>query len=130
MGREQEVRAWLDTSDAIRSACDLDLLRFLTQHSQVLLTTEQIANFVGYSRSEIDEALEHLVTGGLITRLRGRAADVDLYSYSWDEAAAAAGSGALLSSLLQFASTRDGRLAIIDMLTPPRTLKGVKHDGA
>ncbi len=120
---EQEIRAWLDTSDAIRSACDLDLLRFFTRHSHALLTTEQIANFVGYSRSEIDEALDHVLTGGLVTRVKCRAADVDLYV----RAAGGGSSDASLSSLLELASTRDGRLTVIDALKPRRTAKGVTN---
>lgn len=114
----EQIRAWLVTTGAVRSACDLDLLRFFTRHSSAMLTTDQIANFVGYSRSEIDEALEHLLSGGLVTRLRGRAADVDLYVM---EVSAGGSSSASLSSLLELASTRDGRLTVIDALKPRRT---------
>ncbi len=128
-----QIQAWLSTNDEVRSACDLDLLLFFRRHSHALLTTEQIANFVGYGLSAVAEALEHLLAAGLVTLLRGRAADVDLYVL-----AGAGGSGgdrggsgaASLSSLLQLASTRDGRLAVIDALKPPRTSKGVKHGGA
>jgi len=126
----QQIRAWLDTTDAIRSACDLDLLRFFTRHSHALLTTEQIANFVGYDRSELDEALGHLLNGGFVSRLRGGEADADLYEYSWDRAAAATAAGASLSSVLELASTRDGRLAVLDALKPPRKGRGVTDGGA
>ncbi|MDQ3401265.1 MAG: hypothetical protein M3470_09705 [Chloroflexota bacterium] len=118
MEREQ-IRVWLDTTDQVRSACDLDLLLFFTRHSHVLLTTEQIVNFVGYSQSEVAEALEHLLEAGLVTRLKGRAADADLYIFN------GSGRGAPLSSLLDLASTRDGRLAVIDVLPKPtRTPRG------
>lgn len=124
MERDQ-IRRWLDGTDAIRSACDLDLLRFFTRHSHALLTTEQIASFVGYGLSQIDEALEHLLAGSQVTRLKGRAADADLYIFK-----AGDGTGGPMTSLLDLASTRDGRLAVVDALAPPRTAKGVKHGEA
>ncbi len=124
----EEIRAWLDTTDAIRSTCDLDLLGFLTRHPHTLLTTEQIANFVGYSASATSEALEHLLAAGLATRLRGRAPDVDLYILTGGRGSG--GSAVSLFSLLEFASTRDGRLAVIDALRPLLTAKGVKNGGA
>ncbi len=123
MEREQ-IRAWLDTSNEIHSACDLDLLLFFTRHAHALLTTEQIVNFVGYSPSAVAAALEHLLAAGLVTRLRGRAADADLYIFNGGGGGGGS-SGASLSSLLDLASTRDGRLAIIDVLPkPPRAPRG------
>lgn len=123
MERDQIV-AWLGTNDEVRSTCDLDLLLFFRRHSHALLTTEQIVNFVGYSPSAIAEALEHLLAAGFVTQLRGRAADADLYIFN---GGGGGGGGASLSSLLDLASTRDGRLAVIDVLpkpprTPPRAL--------
>lgn len=115
-----QIRQWLDGTDAIRSACDLDLLRFFTRHSHALLTTEQIANFVGYSLSQIDEALEHLLAAGHVTRLKGRAADADLYIFDGGD-----GPGGPVASLLDLASTRDGRLAIVDALPKARLRRAV-----
>ena len=115
MVERDQIRAWLDTVDAIRSPCDLDLLRFFTRHSHALLTTEQVANFVGYSLSQIDEALEHFLAGGHVTRLKGRAADADLYILE-----AGDGTAGPMTSLLDLASTRDGRLAVIDALPKAR----------
>ena len=118
----EQIRAWLVTTGAVRSACDLDLLRFFTRHSHSLLTTEQIANFVGYSQREVDGTLEHFLTGGLVTRVRGRSAEVDLYALG-----EVASSNTSVSSLLDLASTRDGRLAVIDALKPARIAKGVTN---
>ena len=119
MEREQ-ILEWLDASAEVRSACDLDLLLFFTRHSHALLTTEQIVNFVGYSPSAVAAGLEHLLAAGLVTRLRGRAADVDLYIFNGGGTG-----GESLSSLLDLASTRDGRLAVIDVLPKPlRTPQG------
>ena len=115
----EQIRVWLGTSDAIRSACDLDLLRFFTRHSNSLLTTEQIANFVGYSQREVDGTLEHFLTGGLVTCVTGRSAEVDLYALG-----EVASSNTSVSSLLELASTRDGRLAVIGALKPQRTSQG------
>jgi hypothetical protein len=115
-----QIRQWLNGTDAIRSACDLDLLRFFMRHSHALLTTEQIANFVGYSQSQIDEALEHLLAGGQVTKLKGRAADADLYIVEPGD-----GTDGSMTSLLDLASTRDGRLAVIDALPKARLRRAV-----
>ena len=119
MERDQ-IRQWLGATHAIRSACDLDLLRFFARHSHALLTTEQIANFVGYGQSQIDEALEHLVAGGEVTRIRGRAADADLYIVEAGDR-----TDGSLTALLDLASTRDGRLAVIDALPKARLRRAV-----
>jgi hypothetical protein len=118
----EDFRAWLDTSGQVRSACDLDLLLFFKRHSHSLLTTEQLARFVGYGVSAVTEALEHLQAAGLVASFRDRAAEVDLYMLTGGDRG---GSSALsLSSLLEFASTRDGRLAVIDTLKDARTARG------
>jgi hypothetical protein len=99
--------------------CDLDLLVFFRRHSHSLLTTEQIASFVGYGSSAVTEALEHLQAAGLVATFRDRVDGVDLYMLTGGDRG---GSSALsLSSLLEFASTRDGRLAVIDALKDRRT---------
>jgi len=125
----KQIRAWLDASGKVRSACDLDLLLFFTRHSHALLTTEQIVNFVGYGPGAVAAALEHLLAAGLVTRLRGRAADADLYIFGGDGGdggdGGGGGGGDSLSSLLDLASTRAGRLAVIDVLPKPlRTPQG------
>lgn len=125
MERDQ-IQAWLGTNDEVRSACDLDLLLFFTRHSHALLTTDQIVNFVGYSPSAVAAALEHLLASGLVTRLRGRAADADLYIFNGGGGGTG---GSSLSALLDLASTRAGRLAVIDVLPkPPRTPRGALVD--
>lgn len=124
----EDVRAWLDANGQVRSACDLDLLLFFARHSHSLLTTEQLASFVGYGLSAVTEALEHLQAAGLVGGFRDRSADVDLYMLTGGDSG---GSGALsLSSLLELASTRSGRLAVIDALKDPRAGKGEVHGGA
>lgn len=124
----EDVRAWFDLNSEVRSVCDLDLLLFFARHSHSLLTTEQIASFVGYGLSAVTEALEHLQAAGLVASFRDRSAEVDLYMLT---GGVRGSSGALsLSSLLELASTRDGRLAVIDALKHPRTGKGEAHGGA
>lgn len=124
----EDVRAWLDTSGDVRSVCDLDLLLFFARHSHSLLTTEQLASFVGYGLSAVTEALEHLQAAGLVAGFRDRAAEVDMYMLTAGDRGSS--SALSLSSLLEIASTRDGRLAVIDALKDPRTGKGEEHGGA
>lgn len=124
----EDVRAWFDSNGEVRSVCDLDLLLFFARHSHSLLTTEQIATFVGYGLSAVTEALEHLQAAGLVGGFRDRAAEVDMYMLTVGDRGSR--SGLSLSSVLELASTRDGRLAIIDALKDPRTAKGEEHGGA
>ena len=52
------ARRLVAATPVIRDACDLDLMVFLHRHPRTLLTSEQLAAFVGYSLREIAEALD------------------------------------------------------------------------
>jgi hypothetical protein len=66
--RPEEIARLLARAPAIRNACDLDLMAFLHRHPRILLTSEQLAGFVGYSLKDIAAALDAFIEAGLLTR--------------------------------------------------------------
>lgn len=58
----------VDGAPVIRNACGLDLMVFLHRHPRSLLTSEQLAGFVGYSLKEIAGALDAFIEAGLLAR--------------------------------------------------------------
>src|SRR5215469_5271293 len=52
----------------VQNACDLDLIVFLHRHPRALLTTEQLAGFVGYNLQEVAKALDCFIGAGLLVR--------------------------------------------------------------
>ena len=63
-----EIRRLLAQAVVIQSACDLDLLVFLHRHPRTLLTSEQLAGFVGYPLKDIAKALDTFLEAGLLER--------------------------------------------------------------
>jgi hypothetical protein len=61
------VKRLLARTPFIRGACDLDLIGFLHRHPRRLLTTEQLAGFVGYNLKEIAKSLDGFIEAGLST---------------------------------------------------------------
>ncbi len=58
----------VDGAPVIQNACDLDLMVFLHRHPRTLLTSEQLAGFVGYNLKEIARALDAFIEAGLLER--------------------------------------------------------------
>lgn len=52
----------------LRDACDLDLLLFFTRHPSVVLSSEQLAAYVGYDLPQVARSLDLLVGAGLVRR--------------------------------------------------------------
>jgi MarR family len=113
MNPEQPARQLLDRL-AVRHPCDLDLLVFFARHPRALLTSQQLANFMGYDVERIAESLEVLVGAGFLERTPSSNDVARMYVFSFggpnDES---------LPSLVQFVSTRDGRLTMRRALTRP-----------
>ena len=65
----EEVKRLLAQISVIRNGCDLDLLVFLHRHPRTLLTSEQIAAFVGHDMKLVAEALDAFVAAGFVERL-------------------------------------------------------------
>jgi hypothetical protein len=106
MNPEQRARQLLHAVE-ISHLCDLDLLVFLARHPRTLLASEQLAGLIGVDLPQIAESLETLVRSGFLKRTARLSHSAPMYVFAPD------GPGnAPLASLVQFVSTRDGRLAI------------------
>ena len=101
----------LERVRGIRHACDLDLLLFFYRHPRALLTIERLSASIGYDREQIAKALDGLSVNGLLTQSQSRSRAAHLYALA--PGGLADGS---LSSLLEFAATRAGRLSVMRLL--------------
>lgn len=85
---------------------DLDLLVFFARHPRTLLTSEQLAGFIGFDLPQIAESLEALLRAGFLKRTAHLSYSARMYIFALEGPSAEP-----LTSLVQFVSTRDGRLA-------------------
>ena len=96
----------------IQSPCDLDLLVYLHRHPRTLLTSEQLAGFVGYPLKDIAKALDTFLEAGLLERTAqqsAHAARMFLLLLGGPQ-------GGGVKALLELASTRQGRQGILAAL--------------
>ena len=107
----QAIRSLLDHIRGIRDACDLDLMLFFYRHPRALLTSDRLATCVGYDREQVAKALDGLIADGLLMQSRSRSNTVNLYVLDLGGVASEA-----LSSLLEFAVTRGGRVSVMRLL--------------
>lgn len=108
----EEMKRLLARAPVIRNACDLDLLVFLRRHPRTLLTSEQLAGFVGYNIKEIAKALDAFIDAGLLERTAQQsthAARMFLLRLDGPQ-------GGGVRTLLELASTRQGRQGILEAL--------------
>ncbi|MCA1602315.1 MAG: hypothetical protein LC776_11950 [Acidobacteria bacterium] len=106
------LKRLLANTPVIQSACELDLLAFLHRHPRTLLTSEQLAGFVGYNLKDIAQALDAFIEARLLERTAPqsmRAARMFLLLLDGPQ-------GEPLTTLLELASTREGRHAILRAL--------------
>lgn len=109
----EEIKRLLACTPIIRSACDLDLLVFFHRHPRALLTSEQLAAFLGYEMKKIAKAIETFVEGGLLERTQNPAHAARLYVLTLNGP-----EGGGLRAILELASTRPGRQQILALLGP------------
>ncbi|HEX5411136.1 MAG TPA: hypothetical protein VFZ27_04675 [Terriglobia bacterium] len=109
----EEIEKLLAGGAIIRNACDLDLLIFLWRHPRTLLTSEQVAAFVGYPMKEAAESLELFIGAGLLDRTQNALHAARMYVLKLDGP-----HGSRLKRLLELASTREGRYRVIEVLRP------------
>lgn len=108
----EEIQRLLARTPVIQNTCDLDLLVFLHRHPRALLTSDQLAGFVGYNLKDIARALEAFIEAGLLARTSQQslhAARLFLVLLDGPQ-------GPNLSALLELASTRVGRQRVFDVL--------------
>ena len=101
----------IDRIGVLRQPCDLDLLLFFARHPRSLLASEQVAAFLGYGAKEIAASLDLLLEAGLLTRTPNPRHAARMYVL-----AVGGSGGGWLPALLQLASTRQGRLELIQAL--------------
>jgi DNA-binding MarR family transcriptional regulator len=95
----------------IKTPCDLDLLLFFARHPRALMTSEQLASFVGYDLPQIAKSLDLLVQRKLLRRSQNPTHAARLYSFRTDFG------GPRFHELLKAASTVEGRRQIRRLLT-------------
>src|SRR4026209_715951 len=106
MNRER-ARRLLNSIGFLRHRCDLDLLLFFVRHPRSLLTSDQIAAYLGYDLKRIGDSLENLLSAILLTRNQSPAHAARLYGFAVNGT-----SGGWLPALVEAVSTREGRLAL------------------
>lgn len=101
----------LDQLDVLRHPSDLDLLIFFARHPRALLASEHLARFLGYGAKEIAASVDLLLEAGFLTRTPNPKHAARMYVF-----APVAPGGDWLLAVLQRASTRNGRLALMSAL--------------
>lgn len=107
----EAVRRLVEQIEIIRHPSDLDLLLFFVRHRRALLTSEHLAAMLGYGQKRIGQSLDVLLGAGLLKRTQNPAAASRLYVLT-----PVGPDGGWLPALVQLASTREGRLALIEAL--------------
>lgn len=112
----EETKRLLARAPIIQNACYLDLIVFLHRHPRALLTSEQLAGFVGYNLKETAKALDAFIEAGLLeptTQQSMHAARMLVLLLDGPQ-------GGGVRALLELASTREGREGILEALRGPR----------
>lgn len=104
---DEQARALLKCVPALQHPCDLDLLVFFAKHPRALMSSEQLAQLLGYPLSEIARSLDALLAAGLLTRTQHPARLARLYVF-----VTGGTNGGSLQAVVDCASTRKGRLAL------------------
>jgi len=110
----EQAHRLLDRIAVLRDPCDLDLLLFFVRHPRALLSSDQIAALLGYAVKRLGDSLDVLVTANLLSRTQKPNGVARLYVFA-DRVAPD-----WLSSLVELASTRAGRLALRNALEDRR----------
>ena len=64
-----QVEGWLKTL-GIESLCQWDVLVFLDRHPSSLVSTQDVAHFLGYATADVVAALDSVESSGLVERSR------------------------------------------------------------
>jgi hypothetical protein len=96
----------LGSIGVLRHPCDLDLLLFFHRHPRAILTSERLAAYVGYDLDQLARSLDLLTDAALLERSQNPTHPARLYVLKTPETGR-------LASVLDIASTRDGREKLI-----------------
>ena len=113
---DDHIRRLLDRIGVLRRPCDLDLLLFFVRHPRALLSSDQIAAFLGYEGKLLAESLDVLLTAELLTRVQRPTSAAQMHVF-----AVGGPHDGWLPTLVEVASTREGRLALRAALTDQRS---------
>jgi hypothetical protein len=105
----------LDRLPMVTDACDVDLLRFFARHPRCLITSEDLAAYVGYEIQQIARSLEMLIGAGVLSRSQNRTHAARMYLLN-----SGTPSGGWLPTLLQLVASREGRAAVLSRLKTRR----------
>jgi hypothetical protein len=94
----------------LREACDLDLLLFFSRHPRVVLSSEQLATYVGYEVQQVARALELLLGASLLRRALNQGSPGGMYVLE------AAHAEAWMEPLRTLCARPDGRHALRTLL--------------
>ena len=103
---DTQACALLERVPGLRRRADLDLLMFFARHPRTLMGSEQLAKFLGYDIGGIARSLDVLMEAGLLRRAQNPQRAPRMYEFvpgatcDW------------LPAFFEFASTREGRLAL------------------
>lgn len=113
---DSETHEALERLKVIQHVCDLDVLMFLHRHPRALLGLDQLAAYIGCARERVEQSLENLIADGLVIRRQKPPSAVPMFLLVRD-----GGQDQRLETLLAIASTRNGRLSILQALAtaPP-----------
>ena len=106
----RQIRQLLERTQVLRHPCDLDLLLFFYRHPRSLLTSDQLATFVGYGVSQIAESLDAFIAAGIIERSQNPTHHARMYRLvrgtpeGW------------IASIVKIATTRQGRNDVMHVL--------------
>ena len=109
------ARRLLDRIGFLRHPCDLDLLLFFVRHPRALVTSEQIAAFLGYDLKRLRQSLDVLLAANVLTRSQTAAHAARLYVFAADPT-----NDGWLPSLVESVSTRQGRLVMREAMSARR----------
>lgn len=98
--------------------------RTAVRHPRAFLLGERLAQYVGYELPQVTQSLETLITAGLLRRSQDSTQLAGLYVLTPDSTL-----GGWLASLLRFATTREGRLAVNQALKQRRSSRPSGDDG-
>jgi hypothetical protein len=105
-------------TSGLRDACELDLLLFFSRHPRVVLSSEQLAVYVGYELAQVARALDMLLGSGLLKRTLNQGASGRMYVLEVDHAEE------WLAPLRRVCATPEGRNALKELLKQGRPPNG------
>jgi hypothetical protein len=114
--KQKVVKNLLTRIPFVAGACELDLLVFLYRHPRTLLTNEQLAAFVGYDMKQIAQAIDRFIAAGLLERTQNSMHAARMYLLLLEGPQAGG-----VKRLLELASTREGRRAVLQVLGSGRS---------